>query len=119
MLGLPTIQATIKTAGKYGNLVGRLWDVSGGQRRLITRGVYRLNNNQTGKITFQLHGNAYTFAAGHTIKLELLPQDSPYYQNSKGIYSVKVTKLTLELPSRDAANSAKGIVAPKIGKFIR
>jgi hypothetical protein len=119
MLGLPTVKATIKTNGKYGVIASRIWDVTGGQRRMIARGVYRLLDNQTGTITFQLHGNAYNFAAGHTIKLELLPQDSPYYQNTKGVFTVKVSKLTLEIPTLEAKNSAKGITSPVISKFKR
>ncbi len=119
MLGLPTVQATIKTTGKYGVIAARLWDVNAGQRRMITRGVYRLLDNQTGTITFQLHGNAYNFAAGHTIKLELLPQDSPYYQNTKGVFTVKVSKLKLEIPTREAKSSSKGITTPVISKFKR
>jgi len=119
MLGLPTVQATIKTTGRYGVINARLWDVTGGQRRMITRGVYRLLDNQTGTITFQLHGNGYNFAAGHTVKLELLPQDSPYYQNTKGIFSVKVSKVTLELPTLEAKSSSKGITSPVISKFKR
>jgi pimeloyl-ACP methyl ester carboxylesterase len=119
MLGLPTVQATIKTNGKYGVIASRIWDVTAGKRRMIARGVYRLLDNQTGTITFQLHGNAYNFAAGHTIKLELLPQDSPYYQNTKGVFTVKVSKVTLEIPTLEAKNSAKGITSPVISKFKR
>ena len=119
MLGLPTVQATIKTTGKYGTIASRLWDVSGGKRRMITRGVYRLLDNQSGTVTFQLHGNAYNFAAGHTVKLELLASDSPYYQKSKGTFNVKVSKLTLELPTLDTKNTAKSIGSPVIGKFKR
>ena len=51
-----------------------------GQQRLISRGVYSLHNNQSGQITFQLHGNGYRFAAGHTVELQLLGRDAPYYQ---------------------------------------
>ena len=119
MLGLPTVQATIKTTGKYGVIAARLWDVNAGQRRMITRGVYRLLDNQSGTITFQLHGNGYNFASGHTIKLELLPQDSPYYQNTKGVFTVKVSKLKLEIPTLEAKSSAKGITSPVISKFKR
>ena len=119
MLGLPTVQATIKTTGKYGEIASRLWDVTGGKRRMITRGVYRLLDNQSGTVTFQLHGNAYNFAAGHTVKLELLASDSPYYQKSKGTFNVKISKLTLELPTRDTKNASKGIGSPVIGKFKR
>src|SRR5439155_25183303 len=51
LLGLPTITATIKTVGPFGEIAARLWDVlPSGEQRLITRGVYRLNENQTGTI---------------------------------------------------------------------
>lgn len=119
MLGLPTVQAKITTTGKYGMIASRLWDVTGGKRRLITRGVYRLKDNQTGTVTFQLHGNAYNFAKDHKVKLELLASDSPYYQKSKGIFNVKVSSLTLEIPTLEPKNSAKGITTPSLGKFKR
>ena len=45
---------------------------------MISRGVYRLSENQTGPVTFQLHGNGDEFAAGDTVKLEPLGRDSPY-----------------------------------------
>ena len=69
-----------------------------GEQRLITRGVYRLTENQTGTITFQLHGNGYEFAAGDTIKLELLGRDAPYYRASNGAYDIEVSNLTASLP---------------------
>ncbi len=100
MMGLPTIQATVNTTGPFGELVGRLWDVlPDGTQRLITRGVYRLNDNQQGQITFQLHGNGYRFAAGDTVKLELLGRDAPYYRASNGTFTVDVSNLTITLPS--------------------
>ncbi len=65
MLGLPTVKATIDAIGQSGQIDARLWDISPGDtQRLITRGVYSLKTNQSGKITFQLHGNGYRFAAG-------------------------------------------------------
>jgi pimeloyl-ACP methyl ester carboxylesterase len=62
MIGLPTVKATIKTKGRYGELAARLYDISKGKETLVTRGQYRLLDNQKGKITFQLNGNAYRFA---------------------------------------------------------
>ena len=99
LLGLPTITASIKTTGPFGELVGRLWDVlPNGKQRLISRGVYRLNENQTGTITFQLHGNGYEFASGDTVKLQLLGRDAPYYRASNGAFSIEVSNLTASLP---------------------
>jgi len=54
-----------------------------GEERLISRGVYRLTENETGMITLQLHGNGYEFAKGDTVKLQLLGRDAPYYRASK------------------------------------
>ncbi|MFL5822158.1 MAG: CocE/NonD family hydrolase [Solirubrobacteraceae bacterium] len=104
MLGLPIVRATIRTTGLYGELDSRLYDVlPDGSERLITRGDYRLKANQTGKITFELHGNGYHFPAGDTVKLELRGNDSPYYRASNDhTFTVKVSKLrvTLPLPAR-------------------
>ena len=103
MLGLPLVKATIATKGKFGELAARLYDVSGGQERLITRGAYRLLDNQKGKIAFQLNGNAYKFAKGHQVRLELLGQDPNYLRKSNGKFSVAVKNLSLSLPTREKA----------------
>jgi fermentation-respiration switch protein FrsA (DUF1100 family) len=100
LLGLPTISATVNTTGQFGELVGRLWDVlPDGSQRLISRGVYRLTDNQQGQVTFQLHGNGYQFAAGDTVKLELLGRDAPYYRASNGTFTIDVSNLTVALPT--------------------
>jgi pimeloyl-ACP methyl ester carboxylesterase len=100
LLGLPTVTATIKTVGEYGEIAARLWDVSGTEQRLVSRGVYRLTANQTGTITFQLHGNGYAFPAGDTVKLQLLGSDKPYYRQSNFAGTlVEVGKLSVSLPT--------------------
>jgi fermentation-respiration switch protein FrsA (DUF1100 family) len=100
LLGMPTVTASIKTLGPFGELVSRLWDVlPNGEQRLVSRGVYRLNENQEGTITFQLHGNGYQFPAGDTVKLQLLGRDTPYYRASNGTFNIEVSKLTASLPT--------------------
>ena len=100
MLGLPTITATSKPRGPYGQIDTRLWDVlPSGEERLITEGVYRLTENQTGTITFQLNGNGYEFAKGDTVKLELLGRDAPAWRASNGTFTVEVTKVSVALPT--------------------
>jgi predicted acyl esterase len=100
LLGLPTVTANVKTTGPFGELVSRLWDVlPSGEQRLISRSVYRLGENQTGTITFQLHGNGYEFAKGDTVKFQLLGRDEPYYRASNGVFSVEVSNLTVSLPT--------------------
>jgi predicted acyl esterase len=98
MMGMPTVHANIDTTGNFGQIDARLWDIRGGQQRLISRGVYSLRNNQSGRIAFQLHGNGWRFAKGDVAVLQLLGKDSPYYQASNRPFSVKVTDLRVSLP---------------------
>src|SRR5207248_10554363 len=100
LLGLPKVTATIKTLGPFGEIAARLWDVlPNGEQRLITRGVYRLTENQSGTVTFKLHGNGYQLPAGVTVKLQLLGRDDPYYRASNGTFSVEVSNLAVSLPT--------------------
>jgi fermentation-respiration switch protein FrsA (DUF1100 family) len=100
LMGLPLLTAHVKVTGPFGEIAARLWDVlPSGEQRLISRGVYRLSENQEGTISFQLHGNGYRFAAGDTIKLQLLGRDTPYYRASNGVFAVEVSNVTLALPT--------------------
>jgi predicted acyl esterase len=100
MLGLPTVKATIVETGVFGEIAARLWDVlPSGEQRLISRGVYRVAEGQSGPVTFQLHGNGYKFAAGDTVKLQLLGRDAPYYRASNGVFSIEASNVTVTLPT--------------------
>ena len=100
LLGMPTVRADVSTVGPFAEIASRLWDVlPGGEERLISRGIYRLGEGQSGAISFQLHGSGYQFAAGDTVKLELLGRDVPYYRASNGVFSVEVSNLTVSLPT--------------------
>ena len=101
MLGLPTVRASIRTKGAGGFLAARLWDVYRGQQTLITRGAYRLTDNQRGQIVFQLFGNGWRFRRGHVVKLELLGADSGFLRTSNNAFSVRVSKLGMVLPTRE------------------
>jgi hypothetical protein len=106
LMGLPTVQAEIETTGVNGQLDSRLWDVDpDGKQTLISRGVYRLEDNHTGQITFQLNGNGWVFAAGHVPKLELLGQDPPYLRPSNGAFQVSVRNVVVELPALEEPQS--------------
>jgi hypothetical protein len=102
MLGLPTVTATISTSGDYGELDSQLFDVApNGTERLISRGAYRLTDNQSGQIVFQLHGNGYAFPSGDVVKLVLLGSDAPYLRRSNDQnFTVRVSKVTVSLPTR-------------------
>jgi predicted acyl esterase len=101
LMGLPTVRARIATIGDFGELDSMLFDVApNGTERLISRGAYRLTDNQSGRITFQLHGNGYAFAPGHTVELVLLGRDDPYLRASNDpAFTVQVSNLTVTLPT--------------------
>jgi hypothetical protein len=101
LLGLPTVTATIHTIGNFGELDSMLFDVApDGSERLITRGAYRLTAGQPGQVSFQLHGNGYAFAPGHTAKLVLAGSDTPYLRPSNNLaFLVQVSNLTVSLPT--------------------
>jgi predicted acyl esterase len=100
-MGAPTLTARVRTRGPFGQIVGRLWDVNpAGQQSLVARGIYRLRPNQRGRITFQLEANAYEFAAGHTVRLELVGDSFPTFRDSNGTFTVTVRDATLALPTR-------------------
>ena len=103
LMGLPTVTATIKDVGPFGEIATRLWDVTpGGEQRLISRSVWRIGpkeENATTTITFQLHGNGYQFPAGDTVKLQLLGRDAPYYRASNGTFAIEASNVTVTLPT--------------------
>ncbi len=102
LLGLPTVRARIATTGLHGQLDSRLWDVSpDGRQRLISRGAYRLRDDQAGRVTFQLHGNGWCFAPGHRPKLELLGKDEPFLRPSNGAFRVRVSDVGVVLPTAE------------------
>jgi len=81
-----------------GMIAARLWDVHDGKQLLVSRGIYRLRDNQKGKLVFQLFGNGWRFARGHTARLELTGSDATYVRASNFKFSVKVSKLSVSLP---------------------
>jgi predicted acyl esterase len=111
MIGLPTVTADISVTGPEpddAQLDARLWDVDeNGSQILISRGAYRIGTDADGEVTFQLWGNAWCFAPGHTPKLQLLGTDRPYLRpttttgpGSNAVYSVAVESLEVKLPAQ-------------------
>jgi fermentation-respiration switch protein FrsA (DUF1100 family) len=99
LLGLPTVTARIAATGRFGQLDSRLWDVSpDGRQKLISRGAYRLRDNQSVRIVLQLHGNGWCFEPGHRPKLELLGKDEPFLRPSNGPFTVQVSDVGVALP---------------------
>jgi pimeloyl-ACP methyl ester carboxylesterase len=116
LLGLPTIEARLRTIGNGGTLIGRLWDVADGKQRLISRGVYRLRDDQTDTAVFQLWGNGYRFGRGHTIKLELVGRDPNFMRPSNDRFRVRVARLRIELPLHERPSRRRGVARPLLGR---
>jgi predicted acyl esterase len=118
LLGLPTVIAHVQVNGRFGQLDSRLWDVDpSGQQTLISRGAYRLLDNQNGWIVFQLHGNGWYFAPGHQPKLELLGRDPGYLRPSNGSFTVQVTNVRAQLPTLERPGAAAGqVVHARVGR---
>ena len=102
LIGQPVLRGNVVTKGRYGQLDARLWDLDRktGRQRLITRGAYRLKDNEKGKFTFTLDGNGWRFAKGHRIVVELLGRDAPTFAPSPTSFSATLTKLKISLPAR-------------------
>ncbi len=117
LIGRPTVRATVRTSGPFGQLESRLWDVSpNGRQTLVGRGEYRLTTDQRGTVYFQLRGSGWRFERGHTAKLELLGNDAPYQRASNGSFSVVVSGLTIELPVRELPGTVPGVSIPVLAR---
>jgi hypothetical protein len=59
----------------------------------------RLRSRRT--VSFSPNGNAWRFARGHTVRLDLLGRDAPTYRPSNGTFRVAVSRLRVALPTRE------------------
>jgi fermentation-respiration switch protein FrsA (DUF1100 family) len=100
LLGMPLVEARIRTRGRGGFIAARLWDVHRGRQTLVSRGVYRLRDNQRGRVMFQLFGNGWRFGRGHVAKLELVGRDPLFLRTSNFRFSVNVSQTRVTLPGR-------------------
>ena len=103
MIGAATVIATMKATSTpgapYPYVAAHLFDVApGGQTEtLVARQTYRLSG--PGSQVFQLYPQGWHFAAGHTIRLELVGQDAPYSRPDTFPGAVTVSNLELRLPT--------------------
>lgn len=102
LLGLPVLTGRVRTKGRHGQLDARIWDLDPktNTQRLVTRGAYRLTDNQRGRFRFVLDGNGWRFARGHRIVVELLGRDAPTYLLSPTRFSARLSDLRIRLPIR-------------------
>jgi pimeloyl-ACP methyl ester carboxylesterase len=103
LIGLPALTGQVKTSGKNAALAARLWDLDpkANTQQLVTRGVYRLTDNQKGRFRLDLDGNGWKFPKGHKVVVELLGKDFPTYQASPNDFSATFTGVSVSLPVRE------------------
>ncbi len=120
MIGSATVIADFSLPGATSQVAARLLDVGpDGQETLISRGLWRPAVSAAPvRQVFQLHPGGWRFAAGHTVKLELLPNDVPYGRASNGQQNVTVSKLQLRLPTVSRPGAAAGLVRVPLPKFL-
>ena len=109
LLGAPRVKVRVRTDGEGGQIAARLWAVRGGERRLVSRGVYRLRDGQTGKARFTLHSAGWRFAKGTRLQLQLLGSDEPFVKASSTAFKVRVSRLSLVLPTAERPSRKLGI----------
>jgi hypothetical protein len=98
LAGAPTIIARLSVSGLYAEIATQLWDVApDGTQTMVTHDLYRPRTDHQRDV-FQLHPNAWHFAAGHVPKLELLGQSVPYGRASNGSFTITVGSIELRLP---------------------
>jgi predicted acyl esterase len=115
LLGSPTVIADLVASGPNAQVVARLWDVApGGMQTLVAHTVYRPRTDNRGPQVFQLHPNAWRFAAGHVPKLELLGRSPGYVRPSNGTFTVTVNTLELRLPVHEPPGGAVESPAPVV-----
>jgi predicted acyl esterase len=120
LLGSPTVVADFTLPGATSQVAARLLDVApDGQETLIGRGLWtpKVSSHPVRQV-FQLHPDAWRFAPGHTVKLELLPNDAPYGLAFTGQQNVTVSHLQLRLPTVDRPGAAGGLVKTPLAKVL-
>jgi hypothetical protein len=104
-----------------------LFDVGpDGQVQLLERGLFRpqLDRKGTSIQVFQLHPNVIHIDDGHVLKLELLPDDSPYSilnsssPDAAAQHPIEVSHLRLRVPVMDAPGTSDDLVRDPAEKFL-
>jgi hypothetical protein len=127
LMGSPTVIAEITSAGSDSQIAARLLDVDPGtgNQTLVARGLWRPAISGTPvRQVFQTHPAGYMFAAGHVVKLELLPNDAntaatnSYGRSSNNQQNVTIENLELRLPTIEQPGALGGLVQTPQPKVV-
>jgi predicted acyl esterase len=129
VLGSATVIAKIDVSnGPNSQLIARLVDIDDeGNKTLVARGSWRPKSS--GFQVFQLHPAAWKVAAGHSLRLELLPKDAAVLPPTPGILKnyarpsndqqpIKVSYLEVRVPTLEAAGGANGLIREPARKVL-
>ncbi len=103
LLGSTSIAVTHPKASGTSQIVARIWDVDTKAKtmRMVDRSVTRPTAGAT-KQTLRFNGNAWRFAKGHRIRIELTAGDPPTFRPSNGSFSLRILTAKATLPTREA-----------------
>ena len=108
LVGLPEVEVSYALSGADATAVFKLWDVDRrGRETLVDRGVYRLarasGDKSSGKMNLDLFGNAWKFADGHSLRLEVGQADAPFLRPDNLPSAIRWSRVRLRLPIRAAS----------------
>jgi X-Pro dipeptidyl-peptidase (S15 family)/X-Pro dipeptidyl-peptidase C-terminal non-catalytic domain len=120
MIGSATVIADFTLPSATSQVAARLLDVApNGIETLVSRGLWRPKvSGKPVRQGFQLHPGGWHFSPGHTVKLELLPNDAPYGRASNGQGTVTASHLQLRLPTVNRPGADGGLVKKPLPKFL-
>jgi predicted acyl esterase len=114
MIGQTRVTASLQGAAAGLQLNARLYDVyPDGTQVLVDRGVHTIADG-SGTVTFDLHGNAWRFAEGHQVRIELAQDDDPYVRRSDQAATMTVTGARLSVPIREIGPGDPGPAGPDL-----
>ncbi|MDQ3934355.1 MAG: hypothetical protein M3340_06950 [Actinomycetota bacterium] len=101
LVGLPRITVSYTATAPDFELNARLWDVApDGTMTLVDRGAYRGGPDLSGTVEYELFGNAWRLEPGHSLRLELLQDDSTYLRPDNVPSTVTLHTARIELTLR-------------------
>jgi hypothetical protein len=109
MIGGSLVSIDYSASTTEGNfqLNSRLYDVfPNGTAVLVDRGPRRVIE-PNGTVTYQLHGNAWRFEAGHRIRIEIAQNDAQFVKASTIPSTATLTGVRLRIPVREQQPSVR------------
>ena len=104
MLGLPRLTLEIETSASEYWIAARLYDQDAeGTRTMVTRGMCRFNAEFPDRTCdiFELWGNAWRFAEGHRLVIEVTQSDSPFLRAHNVPSTIEYLSANVRIPTAD------------------